>query len=304
MKRFYLGTSTPAWLGRTDVPLFVSRARLAGLQKLPRALGPWALDSGGFTQLSLHGCWTVEPERYADEVQRWAAEIGRLEWAAIQDHMCEDAILAKTGLRVRDHQQLTVESYLRLRELAPGITWAPVLQGRSIGDYMRHIDDYTDAGVTLRALPVVGVGSICRRQATTFAGIVLRWLADEGLRLHGFGSRPRACSRRTSTWTRRTRWRGPSTLGRTRPSLSARKRVAISAARRAWRTRSNGGRRCWTGFRAQRMRAFCTRRLSSIATLSLGDPRDELRAHDGPRAFVPHPRASGRRPRPLGRRSA
>lgn len=185
--RFYLGTHMPSWLGRTDVPLFVSRARLAGLKKLPRALGPWALDSGGFTQLSLHGCWTIEPERYADEVQRWAAEIGRLDWAAIQDHMCEDAVLTRSGLRVRDHQQLTIESYLRLRELAPGITWAPVLQGRSLGDYMRHLDDYNAAGVALRELPVVGVGSICRRQATTFAGIVLRWLADEGLRLHGFG---------------------------------------------------------------------------------------------------------------------
>ena len=185
--RFYLGSHIPAWLGRTDVPLFVSRSRLAGLKRLPKALGPWALDSGGFTQLSLHGCWTVEPQAYAAEVQRWAAEIGRMEWAAVQDWMCEDAVRAKTGLKVRDHQLLTVESYLRLRELAPEITWAPVLQGRSLGDYMTHVEDYAQAGVDLRELPIVGGGSICRRQATTFAGIVIRWLAHEGIRLHGFG---------------------------------------------------------------------------------------------------------------------
>jgi len=185
--RFYLGTSIPAWLGRTSVPLFISRARLAGLKKLPRALGPWALDSGAFTALDQHGRWSLEPKEYADEVRHWSREISGLEWAAIQDHPCEDRVLRKTGLTVRDHQHLTVESYFRLRDLAPEVTWCPVLQGRTIGDYMEHVDDYARAGVDLRVLPVVGVGSICRRQQTIFAGLVLRWLADEGLKLHGFG---------------------------------------------------------------------------------------------------------------------
>ena len=56
---FYLGTHHPSWLRKTDVPLFVSRRRLAGLKTLPRARGPWALDSGGFQELILHGEWTV-----------------------------------------------------------------------------------------------------------------------------------------------------------------------------------------------------------------------------------------------------
>lgn len=185
--QFFTGCAIPAWLGRTSVSLFVSRARLAGLKKLPRALGPWALDSGAFTMLDQHGRWIVGPERYADEVQHWSREIGRLEWAAIQDHPCEDRVLRMTGLTVQDHQRATVESYLRLRELAPSIAWTPVLQGRTLGDYLRHADDYRCAGVELRELPVVGVGSICRRQQAIFAGIVLRWLADEGLKLHGFG---------------------------------------------------------------------------------------------------------------------
>lgn len=182
-----MGCAIPAWLGRTSIPLFVSRARLAGLRKLPRALGPWALDSGAFTELDLHGRWTVEPERYADEVQHWQREFGGLQWAAIQDHPCEDRVLKMTGRTVLDHQRLTVESYLRLRELAPAIQWAPVLQGRTLMDYVRHVEDYRRAGVDLRALPVVGVGSICRRQQTTFAALVLKWLADDGLKLHGFG---------------------------------------------------------------------------------------------------------------------
>ncbi|MGQ0837561.1 deazapurine DNA modification protein DpdA family protein [Actinokineospora sp.] len=55
---FYLGTHQPAWLARDlGVPLLVSHRRLAGRASLPRATGPWACDSGGFTELSLHGRW-------------------------------------------------------------------------------------------------------------------------------------------------------------------------------------------------------------------------------------------------------
>jgi hypothetical protein len=63
----------------------------------------------------------------------------------------------------------------------------PVLQGWTIGDYLRHADAYYEAGVELDTLPRVGVGSICRRQATTRACSILAWLAGEGFKLHAFG---------------------------------------------------------------------------------------------------------------------
>jgi hypothetical protein len=44
--RFWLGTHKPGWLARTEVPLFVSHRTLGGRRELPRARGPWALDSG------------------------------------------------------------------------------------------------------------------------------------------------------------------------------------------------------------------------------------------------------------------
>jgi hypothetical protein len=51
-------------------PLFVNRNALFGKDssyartgKLPRARGPWALDSGGFTELTTHGRWTITPRR-------------------------------------------------------------------------------------------------------------------------------------------------------------------------------------------------------------------------------------------------
>lgn len=186
--RFYLGTHEPSWLATTSVPLFLSYRRLASRRGLPRALGPWALDSGGFSQLSIHGRWTFPPERYADDVRRFAATIGRLEWATTCDWMCEPEVRKKTGLSVRGHQERTTTSYLELRLLAPEIPWAPVLQGWTLGDYLDHLVLYERAGVDLRAAPVIGVGSICRRQQTMRAALLLNWIAREtGLRLHGFG---------------------------------------------------------------------------------------------------------------------
>jgi hypothetical protein len=185
--RYYLGTHMPNHMEQTDVPLFVSRRRLAKRKRLPRPMGRWALDSGGFSELSMFGAWQTTPEQYVGEVRRFADEMGGLDWAAVQDWMCEPWITAKTGLRVPDHQRRTTESYQRLMDLAPDLPWVPVLQGWEHADYLRHMEQYAAAGIDLAALPVVGVGSVCRRQHTTAAAGILTTLAAFGLRLHGFG---------------------------------------------------------------------------------------------------------------------
>ena len=46
---FYLGTHQSDWLQDVEVPLFISRRRLAYRKKLKPAVTNWALDSGGFT---------------------------------------------------------------------------------------------------------------------------------------------------------------------------------------------------------------------------------------------------------------
>lgn len=185
--RFYLGTHEVSWLARTDIPLFVSHRRLAPRRGLPRALGGWALDSGGFTELSMHGRWTTSPETYATAVRRYRDEIGRLDWAAPQDWMCEPFMLAKTGLSVAEHQARTVASVLELRALAADLPWVPVLQGWQLDDYLACIDLYADAGIDLTVEPTVGLGSVCRRQSDTEIYDICAALAHRGIALHGFG---------------------------------------------------------------------------------------------------------------------
>ncbi|WP_157249714.1 DUF7221 family queuine tRNA-ribosyltransferase-like protein [Nonomuraea typhae] len=187
--RFYLGTHQPHWLERVDIPLFVSHRQLA---RRPRrrqlaARCRWALDSGGFTELALHGRWITPPTVYAEAVATYAETIGGLDFAAPQDWMCEPVMLERTGLSVAEHQERTVANYLLLRQIAPGLPFIPILQGWHLTDYLSCIDLYASAGVRLADLPRVGLGSICRRQSTAEIAFIVAILAGRGLRLHGFG---------------------------------------------------------------------------------------------------------------------
>jgi hypothetical protein len=185
---FYLGTHRPSWLPLTDVPLFVSDVTLRGRRTTPKAKGRWAKDSGGFSQLQAHGAWTGSDAEYAIGTLRQADQAERMpDFAACRDMMCEPFMLEKTGLTIRDHQMWTIESYCNLVALAPSVPWLPVVQGWQTDDYRSHVEMYADAGVDLRELARVGVGSVCRRQATKEgAGIILA-VAELGIRVHAFG---------------------------------------------------------------------------------------------------------------------
>lgn len=190
--RFYLTTHRPHWLGLTDVPLFVAYQHLRERRSFPRALGPWALDSGAFTVVS-NGQQFDPPAVYAAAVRRYAEEVGNLQWCAPQDWMCEPEVLARTGLTVEVHQKLTLHSYLALLdEDAPVI---PVLQGWTVADYHRHADLYERTGIDLAALPTVGVGSVCQRESTSEIEGIITSLAARGYRIHGFGVKTKGLAR-------------------------------------------------------------------------------------------------------------
>jgi hypothetical protein len=188
---FLLGTHQPGWLATAKVPLFVSDRRLRNYRTLPRAVVPWALDSGAFSELAIHGSWShgPTPEQYVERIRRYQREIGRLLWAAPQDWMCEPFIVAKTGLSVAEHQVRTVANFCILRRLVPELPIIPVVQGWTVpNDYLRCVELYRAAGVDLANEPLVGVGSVCRRQAAADVAVLLNALHAHGLtRLHGFG---------------------------------------------------------------------------------------------------------------------
>jgi hypothetical protein len=187
--KFYLGTHKVAqhwWEHR--IPLFVSRRTLMDRKTLPQARSHWALDSGGFTELSLYGDWRTTAAEYASDVLRFRDEMGHLEWAAPQDWMCEPFMLEKTGLTIEEHQRRTVMNFFRLRSVL-GELVVPVLQGWALDDYLECWEMYERFGVQLELEPLVGLGSVCRRQNTSEAGLIVRELARQGLHLHYFGAK-------------------------------------------------------------------------------------------------------------------
>lgn len=186
--QFFLGTHEISWLRICTLPLFISARRLRRAKKrMPIARCDWCLDSGGFSELSLYGKFVTSPEAYACQADRWKWKIGRMVWACPQDWMCEPFMLAKTGLTVANHQRLTIESFAYLRCKSPSVNWIPILQGWSVAEYIAHARQYEQNGFDLAKFPVVGIGSVCRRQATEQAIEIIREVSSIGIRLHGFG---------------------------------------------------------------------------------------------------------------------
>jgi hypothetical protein len=142
MTVFYLGAHQPHWLWQTACPLFVSHRQLARRRSLRPASCRWALDSGGFTELSLHGRWVTAAEDNAEAVAGYAERIGGLDFAAPQDWMCESAMITRTGLSIAEHLHRIVYSYLTLRQLAPDLPVIPVVQGWALADYLACVDLY------------------------------------------------------------------------------------------------------------------------------------------------------------------
>lgn len=195
--RFYLTTHKKHWLRETAVPLFLKSEHLAGAVKPLRAIGRYAVDSGGFTELQRHGRWTRTPRQYVEDLRRIWEHVGPYDWAAGQDWMCEDLIIhggtagpltfVGTHLSIAEHHRRTVRNFLELRSLAPELRIIPTLQGQTIEDYHTCADLYESYGVNLRAEPTVGLGSVCRLQSTAKGAEIVTAMAARGYRLHGFG---------------------------------------------------------------------------------------------------------------------
>ncbi|MCX4571588.1 hypothetical protein OOK48_35295 [Streptomyces viridodiastaticus] len=223
--RLMLGIPEPSWLwrphpGLEGVVLFPSLARCDRRKTpFPRALHNYCLDSGGFKETQKYGRWRTTAAEHAGKVRRISGQLGRdrLLWAAPQDLMCEPWVIygknqhlpathddyfhgtrALRGLKpgepeqdlttaVRIHQQLTVNNFLQLLEVAPDLPFIPVLQGWTLDDYFHCKALYEQAGINLLDYPVVGLGSVCRRQDTDEIARIVDALSSTGLRLHGFG---------------------------------------------------------------------------------------------------------------------
>jgi hypothetical protein len=186
METFYLGTHEPWWLDKIDIPLLLSNRRIKRVNYKSKALGKWVLDSGGYSELHKNGKWSFTEQEYVQDIQRYVERIGSLEWAAPMDWMCEPSALSKTGKTVKEHQSLTIESFLILRELLGDLV-IPVIQGWELEEYEENIEQYASNGIDLSKERTVGIGSICRRGAFEKIGEIIEVVHSKGIKIHAFG---------------------------------------------------------------------------------------------------------------------
>lgn len=227
----YLGTHETHWLFDKryaklldGLTLFVAIPRLIMRKSaFPKALHRYCIDSGGFSELQKYGTWRLTAREYVALIRRIVGQLGAelCQWVAPQDCMTEQIVIeggvgrrgvAFKGTRemrglkpgepeqdrltaVTIHQQLTLDNFLELTALAPEIKFIPVLQGQTLEDYERHDQMYRAAGVNLADAPVVGLGSVCRRQATSEIEEIVGHFHAKGYRLHGFGVKTRGLAR-------------------------------------------------------------------------------------------------------------
>jgi len=181
---FYVGMHMPSKADKVE-RAFISVNVLAK-RKSGFPVNEWIMDSGAFTTIAKHGRYPEPVSAYAEQIRRWKSN-GTLVAAVAQDYMCEDHMLAKTGMTVRQHQFLTIERYDQLLAEDTGVYILPVLQGYTPSSYVDHIRMYGDR---LKQGMYVGVGSVCKRNASPSSIVqVLKAIKQErpDLLLHGFG---------------------------------------------------------------------------------------------------------------------
>jgi hypothetical protein len=206
----WLGAPEPSWLGATDRDLCISHRRLSRLSTWALPFCPkgsrWMLDSGGFWVMHTYvrpdgiaddevQVYPDSPEQYVRAVALYQARIGGLEWASIQDWMCEENALRATGLTVEQHQQRTVESWFTLTALwhahRPQLPspFRKAIQGDTPESYVRCMRMYADRGAPITTDELVGLGSVCRRSRTKEIAAVVQAVHAErpGIQLHGYG---------------------------------------------------------------------------------------------------------------------
>lgn len=183
--RFFTGLDEVSHAKHFDAA-FISVNRLRR-RKGPFAASDWIMDSGAFSTILKHGGYPHPVSEYAEQIRRFAG-CGNLLAAVAQDYMCEEHMLAITGLTVLEHQRLTISRYLDLlAEDVGGVYIMPVLQGYEPAEYVDHLTQYGDL---IAPGAWVGVGSVCKRNGNPRAVAAVLHAIKEArpdLRLHGFG---------------------------------------------------------------------------------------------------------------------
>lgn len=138
------------------------------------------LDSGAFGSAFWDGGYTYEPDDYLKIVEKVMPD-----WWVTMDYPCEPNILPQVSIRERIHR--TIENTKLLRT-APFPGFLAVIQGWEIEDYHYCVNRMEAEGLIM---PVMGIGSICRRGSQAKVVSIIAELARllPRVKFHAFGAK-------------------------------------------------------------------------------------------------------------------
>lgn len=188
---------------------------------------PWAgieelfIDSGGYSVLDERSSYPTTDAEYLDFLIPLQ---DRLEYFALRDYPISPEILSRYGRTVEDHQRLTADRHRSLLDLLDDETIdaqpVAVVQGWTLDDYLRHLDDLRDVDDSLLE-GRVGIGSLVGRDVDDVRTIVtgVRSALPSSATVHGFGLSREALRYRdvvealdsadSTAYERRARWATP-----------------------------------------------------------------------------------------------
>lgn len=158
----------------------------------------YVLDSGGYTAMQEFGGdfpWSVT------DYHEWARDMYAghpFEWVAAMDLACEGAF--DDDISVAQRVDQTIENTLALLDHDPEYPVLPVLQGRTVDEWVGCYDRLRDHGVDPE---YAGVGTLCRQTSGKDIAAILQALrarTDIDV-FHGFGVKATAFSHGASFWT-------------------------------------------------------------------------------------------------------
>jgi hypothetical protein len=112
MFRFIIGVETPLQVFFSHHSFIYSFQRLRKRKSLIDPDGRYfMMDSGAFSEISKNGKYTFTIDEYLSTVEKFNPDS-----FVNMDFMCEPMILRMTGLTVKDHQKLTIENHIKIKE--------------------------------------------------------------------------------------------------------------------------------------------------------------------------------------------
>ena len=191
MKAFYFGCGNGEShfaIRNADRPINVMVNYASKVRYFPTAnVALRFVDSGGYSFFHRDGVFDQRLDKYLKFVRRHNAD-----YFANRDYPCEPELLKKRGSTTLQNQALTLHNQVELEifieDEYPDLfnRFVAVLQGWTLDDYIFMADFLNDRGLLT---DLVGIGSVCRRNATSELKSIILGLKEQFpvLNFHGFG---------------------------------------------------------------------------------------------------------------------